>query len=75
MTRVNDSARTLVFDLDGTLAETAPDLMAALNFVLVGEGVAPVPIEATCCSQRLPSNGRTRAALKVPASRQRTLTL
>jgi phosphoglycolate phosphatase len=46
MTRVNDSARTLVFDLAGTLAETAPDLMAALNFVLVGEGVAPVPIEA-----------------------------
>lgn len=46
MTRVNNSARTLVFDLDGTLAETAPDLMAALNFVLVGEGVAPVPIEA-----------------------------
>jgi phosphoglycolate phosphatase len=46
MTRVNASARTLVFDLDGTLAETAPDLMAALNFVLVGEGVAPVPIEA-----------------------------
>ena len=38
--------RTLVFDLDGTLAETAPDLMAALNVVLTGEGVAPVPVEA-----------------------------
>jgi phosphoglycolate phosphatase len=39
-------ARTLVFDLDGTLAETAPDLMGALNFVLVGEGVAPLPVDA-----------------------------
>ena len=35
-----------MFDLDGTLAETAPDLMAALNFVLAGEGVAPLPVEA-----------------------------
>ena len=37
---------TLVFDLDGTLAETAPDLVDALNFVLAGDGVAPVPVEA-----------------------------
>ncbi len=37
---------TLVFDLDGTLAETAPDLIGALNFVLAGDGVAPVPVEA-----------------------------
>jgi phosphoglycolate phosphatase len=37
---------TLVFDLDGTLAETAPDLMAALNVVLASEGVAPAPVEA-----------------------------
>ena len=35
-----------MFDLDGTLAETAPDLMAALNFVLAGEGVATLPVEA-----------------------------
>jgi phosphoglycolate phosphatase len=37
---------TLVFDLDGTLAETAPDLIDALNFVLDRDGVAPVPVEA-----------------------------
>ena len=36
--------RTLVFDLDGTLVETAPDLIAALNFVLHREGLAPVPL-------------------------------
>ena len=39
-------APTLVFDLDGTLADTAPDLMAALNFVLEREGVAPLPVAA-----------------------------
>ena len=39
-------APTLVFDLDGTLAETAGDLIGALNFVLAGEGIAPVPVAA-----------------------------
>lgn len=34
-----------VFDLDGTLVDTAPDLLAALDVVLKGEGVAPVPRE------------------------------
>ena len=35
----------LVFDLDGTLAETAGDLIAALNHVLGQEGIAPQPVE------------------------------
>jgi phosphoglycolate phosphatase len=38
-------ARTLVFDLDGTLVDTAPDLIGALNFVLHREGLAAVPLE------------------------------
>jgi len=33
---------TVVFDLDGTLVDTAPDLMAGLNHVLAIEGLEPV---------------------------------
>ncbi len=33
-----------VFDLDGTLADTAGDLMATLDFVLLHEGFAPTPM-------------------------------
>lgn len=34
----------LVFDLDGTLAETAGDLIGTLNLILAREGVAPLPL-------------------------------
>lgn len=36
---------TIVFDLDGTLVETAPDLVDTLNFVFAREGIPPVPFE------------------------------
>ena len=42
---MND-VRTLVFDLDGTLAETAGDLIGALNVVLAADGIEPVPVSA-----------------------------
>src|SRR6187402_2958544 len=38
------SPYTLVFDLDGTLVDTAPDLITALNYVLDREGLPPVPM-------------------------------
>ena len=38
--------RIIVFDLDGTLVDTAPDLIAALNFVLMREGLPPVPLKS-----------------------------
>jgi phosphoglycolate phosphatase len=37
---------TIVFDLDGTLVDTAPDLISALNFVLDREGLPPVPLHS-----------------------------
>ena len=33
---------TIVFDLDGTLIDTAPDLVGATNHVLAAEGLVPV---------------------------------
>ncbi len=36
---------TLVLDLDGTLVDTAPDLVRALNAVIAAEGLSPVPLE------------------------------
>jgi phosphoglycolate phosphatase len=36
------SAPAIIFDLDGTLIDTAPDLVATLNVILAREGMAPV---------------------------------
>ena len=40
-------ARAVLFDLDGTLADTAPDLARALNRVRAAHQLAPVPVELT----------------------------
>ena len=40
------SNRIVVFDLDGTLVDTAPDLIGALNFILDREGLPPVPLKS-----------------------------
>ena len=37
---------TIAFDLDGTLVDSAPDLIGTLNVILAEEGVAPLPFEA-----------------------------
>ena len=39
-------APTIVYDLDGTLADTAEDLVATLNWLLAREGLAPMPVES-----------------------------
>ena len=37
------SPLTVVFDLDGTLIDTAPDLADTLNVILARKGLAPIP--------------------------------
>lgn len=39
------SPRAILFDLDGTLADTAPDLAAAANFLRTERGLEPAPYE------------------------------
>jgi phosphoglycolate phosphatase len=41
-TAMRAATAAIIFDLDGTLVDTAPDLLAALNAVLTAEGYAPV---------------------------------
>jgi phosphoglycolate phosphatase len=40
-----DRFRLIVFDLDGTLIDTAPDLVETLNVIFAREGFAPLPYE------------------------------
>ncbi|MGH6725256.1 MAG: phosphoglycolate phosphatase [Pseudolabrys sp.] len=39
------TAPTIIFDLDGTLIDTAPDLVDTLNVIFAREGLPPVPYE------------------------------
>ena len=44
-TRMSD-ARAVIFDLDGTLADSAGEIAAALNAALAELGLAPLPLDA-----------------------------
>jgi phosphoglycolate phosphatase len=37
---------TIAFDLDGTLVDTAPDLIGSLNLVLAEQGLPALPVAA-----------------------------
>ena len=38
--------KAVLFDLDGTFIDTAPDMAGALNNLLVEEGLSPLPVES-----------------------------
>ena len=46
MASLTRSPRAAVFDLDGTLVDSVPDLAAALNRVLAEAGLPPQPLDA-----------------------------
>ncbi|HUX26698.1 MAG TPA: HAD-IA family hydrolase [Burkholderiales bacterium] len=58
---LNTRVQAVLFDLDGTLADTAPDLARALNRVRAAQGLAPMPLEAT----RSYTSSGARGLLKV----------
>jgi phosphoglycolate phosphatase len=70
-----NSAPIIVFDLDGTLVDTAPDLVDTLNIILAREGLAPVPYETartmigggarTLIERGLQAEGRAGVATEV----------
>jgi phosphoglycolate phosphatase len=70
-----NSAPTIVFDLDGTLVDTAPDLVDTLNIILAREGLAPVPFNSarnmigggarTLIERGLQAEGRSGVAAEV----------
>jgi len=74
---------TVAFDLDGTLVETAPDLIAATNHVLAAVDLAPVAPElirpsisfgaAAMIKEGFRLHGREIAALEAAAHRERLL--
>jgi len=49
--------RAILFDLDGTLLDTAPDMVGALNSLRREEGLVPLPFE---CVRAVVSHGAAR---------------
>jgi len=67
-----------VFDLDGTLAETAGDLMGTLNVILAREGLTPLPVASArsllgAGARALIARGFARAGRTLAPDRLQTL--
>jgi phosphoglycolate phosphatase len=59
------TARCVLFDLDGTLVDTAPDLGAAANAVRVKLGMAPLPLAIYRPVASAGARGLLKAALDI----------
>ena len=62
--------QAILFDLDGTLADTAPDLAGALNRQRTTRGLAPLPLEVLRPHASSGARGLLGAGL-CPAPRRR----
>ena len=66
----------LIFDLDGTLVDTAPDLLGATNAVMAAEGLPRIPPETlrhmvgfgarSLIEQAMEAVGRVLAPVELP---------
>jgi len=62
---------TVAFDLDGTLVDTAPDLLGALNVILMDQGMTPAPMTAV---RQLVGHGLRGMLIRAYAMADLTLT-
>ena len=56
---------TILFDLDGTLADTAPDLAGALNAIRIQNGLSTLPLEEISPSVSLGGNAMIKLAFNL----------
>ena len=62
---INSTVRCVLFDLDGTLVDSAPDLAAAANAMRADRGLEPLPFDALRCMVGSGARGMVGAALGV----------
>jgi len=70
MTRDPLHQASLIFDLDGTLVDTAPDLVRALNAVIEPDGLAPANVETV---RHMVGHGARRLIVRAFADQARPL--
>ena len=71
---------TIAFDLDGTLVESAPDVIGAINVILTEEGLAPIDYKEgrpliSCGARQVLYYGLIAAGAQDPASKADVLFL
>ena len=69
------SYESVLFDLDGTLADTAPDLAAAANQLLISRGLSPKPLELLRPMASMGARGLIKVALGIEVDDPRFLSI
>jgi phosphoglycolate phosphatase len=69
------ASKAVLFDFDGTLADTAPDLGAALNRLRVSAGLEPLPVAAVRPYASMGARGMLRVGFGLQPGDERYLAL